>query len=355
MVREQQEQEKSDRLELGLHPEFERLPVEKIRLDLVPPRDKFTTRECLDDEGNPQPVEFYNNALTYPLPLESSVEIEDRFHLGPLRDKSHAVATRFFSAEKNIREYHSLYGVESTLVALARKLNLKDEEIMTLSSIGLLHDIGRVVMDKERVLGKFRGINGRQFTIVNSREHPQISARYLETENVFDDPAYTWGEQIPDDVRMNIKKIIFNAVLFHGDKELPPDYPGIEALKLLKDADKIENLYQMSHILKSGTFFDDKIAGSFVGRLTQDKTITPAVRQQFLNGELVDVSSMETRLDNLIGYLAWYRDFHHPESQQLAIDSGYAKNLFPFLRKHIDVKQIEQYQESFDSLTSKRL
>ena len=336
---------------LGINFESQEIKEIPVMIDLRPPDEKFKHEICFDSEGNPVEMPFFNNSITYPLPIEGQVELTDKHGLFPLRTKSLELANKYFSKTSSIREFHSVYGVESVLLLLASKRELTDGDKLILSSVGLLHDIGRVVIDQERVEGIYQGLDGRQFTILNSREHPNISAKYLMDEHVFDDPNFIWGQLLSETSKKRIMDAIFRAVLLHGDINLPSDYEGIDVLKMLKDADKIENLMQMAQVLKNDVFYDNKITSSFVSRLRQDKSITPAVMSQFERGELINVNNMNTRIDNLIGYLAWHGDFQFNESLQLARSTKFSELAVKFLKKIISGKESEKVAVIFDELT----
>jgi diguanylate cyclase (GGDEF)-like protein/PAS domain S-box-containing protein len=88
--------------------------------------------------------------------------------------------------EKSPREKNHSERVKKLSVKLAEELNLKQYEIDEIATLGLLHDIGKIIISRE-VLEKPTKLNEDEW--IEIKKHPSIGYRMLSTTSEFSDIA----------------------------------------------------------------------------------------------------------------------------------------------------------------------
>jgi putative nucleotidyltransferase with HDIG domain len=84
--------------------------------------------------------------------------------------------------EKSPREKNHSERVKSLSVKLAEELNLKQSEIDEIATLGLLHDIGKIIVSSE-VLEKPSKLEEDEW--IEIKKHPSIGYRMLSTTSEF--------------------------------------------------------------------------------------------------------------------------------------------------------------------------
>jgi diguanylate cyclase (GGDEF)-like protein len=88
--------------------------------------------------------------------------------------------------EKSPREKNHSERVKNLSLKLAEELNLKQHEIDEIATLGLLHDIGKIIISRE-VLEKPTKLNEDEW--IEIKKHPSIGYRMLSTTSEFSDIA----------------------------------------------------------------------------------------------------------------------------------------------------------------------
>lgn len=88
--------------------------------------------------------------------------------------------------EKNKREEAHSYRVSKLCESMGRAINLEDDEINELKTVGLLHDIGKIAIE-ENILNKNGKLTEEEWEQI--KRHPEIGYRILSTVNEMSDMA----------------------------------------------------------------------------------------------------------------------------------------------------------------------
>lgn len=88
--------------------------------------------------------------------------------------------------EKNKREEAHSYRVSKLCESMGRAINLEDDEINELKTVGLLHDIGKIAIE-ENILNKKEKLTDEEWEEI--KRHPEIGYRILSTVNEMSDMA----------------------------------------------------------------------------------------------------------------------------------------------------------------------
>lgn len=210
--------------------------------------------------------------------------------------------TNHFDLEnKNIARKvgHSLRVMEISN-QLATKLNFSQEEVQIATLIGLLHDIGRF---EQRT--KYN-----TFSDINSIDHGKLGVEILEENNYIrkfiEDSKY-------DEI---IKKAIRNHNQYGIEKGL--NLKEMQFCKLIKDADKIDILYEGTEIFWSDKQTKEEIE---MGEITQK------VMEQFQEKVLIQNEVKKTKLDHLIGMLSFVFDLNFKPSIQIVKEKQYINKI----------------------------
>lgn len=88
--------------------------------------------------------------------------------------------------EKNKREEAHSYRVSELCEIMGRAINLEDDEIKELKTVGLLHDIGKIAIE-ENILNKNGKLTDEEWEQI--KRHPEIGYRILSTVNEMSEMA----------------------------------------------------------------------------------------------------------------------------------------------------------------------
>ena len=191
--------------------------------------------------------------------------------------------------------------VKEASKAIAKSLNLSDEDIELAELIGLLHDIGRFEQIK------------RYNTFVDKKRinHGELGVKILFEEglirNFITDNSY-------DEI---IKKAIFN----HNRSEIEDGLNERELLhtKIVRDADTIDILY-LAVIEKPEVVYEsDNI---------EKETFTNELFNEFINNEILDYSKIKTHADIVITHFKYILNMNFKYSCQIINEKKYLEKLY---------------------------
>ena len=182
---------------------------------------------------------------------------------------------------------------------IARKKVLDKEQIELASLIGLLHDIGRF-----KQYTKYK-----TYTDHISIDHGDLGVEILFEENKIKD--YVTEEKY--------YKIIEEAIKNHNKYILETkNLTNQEKLfcELIKDADKIDILYEAAEIFWKGE--EERV---------QKSIITKEVEKNFLDKKLIENKIKETEADKIVGMISFIYDINFKESFEIIKERDYINKI----------------------------
>ena len=202
----------------------------------------------------------------------------------------------------DLEDYHIKYKynhsirVEKICEALAKSLNLNEEDTYIIKTIGLLHDIGR--FEQLKLTG---GYNDTEF------DHAAYGAMLLFKEGLIEkfdvDPKYY--------------DIIEFAILNHNRFKIDEvdDERKMMFARLIRDADKID-IFDAYTYLKSYNITNI------------DDDVTNEVAIQFKKRESINRKIRRTKADLLLSVIAFVFDINYKESLEIIYEQKYLDELF---------------------------
>jgi len=176
--------------------------------------------------------------------------------------------------------------VKNLIRDLAKKLGWSEEDILICEQIGFLHDIGRFQEWKEK--GSYVGL---EF------DHGDFGVKLLQENDLYKEFGITEEH----------KAIVFNAIYYHNKFEIPEENND-KYLKIIRDADKLENLMKLSN---DETFYN------YISKVFQGNVISDKVKESFNNEKSVNVKDVESLMDYYILILAFIFDINYDISIEI--------------------------------------
>ena len=211
--------------------------------------------------------------------------------------------------EINYKYYHS-YRVMDAMELLAQKLNLSKEDIQLAKVIGLLHDIGRFEQDK-----LYDNFKDGEF------DHGDYGVRVLKENNILDKTSINKVDY----------EVVYKAVDNHNQFKINDGLTERELFfaKLIRDADKLDILYALSHeeILK----------------LKQDdKEISKELESEFFNNKSCNIDNVVSLNDSLIIQFGYIYDINFKETLEIIYKEKYYDKMYERInRKEIFKKYLD--------------
>ncbi len=182
---------------------------------------------------------------------------------------------------------------------IARKKGLDKEQIELASLIGLLHDIGRF-----KQYTKYK-----TYTDHISIDHGDLGVEILFEENKIKD--YVTEEKyykIIEEAIKNHNKYILETKNFTNQEKL--------FCELIKDADKIDILYEAAEIFWKGE--EEQV---------QKSVITKEVEKNFLENKLIENKIKKTEADKIVGMISFIYDINFKESFEIIKERDYINKI----------------------------
>lgn len=180
------------------------------------------------------------------------------------------------------------YHVAELAKILGKRLELTEEEINLVKTIGLLHDIGRFVQYE-----KTKSYNDATTKI----DHGKVATDYLFKEEHIQDFA------IPEKYYSIVETAIYN----HNKLEIEEDLTEEELfyVHLTRDVDKID-IFRQEATIENKQLIEQ---------------ITPKVKEAFFEHHLINIKEVKTKSDEILVELAYVFDIHFQESYALLKDT----------------------------------
>lgn len=212
---------------------------------------------------------------------------------------------------------------------IAKKLNLKEEEVKLAELIGLLHDIGRFEQVKRY----------GTFIDKNSINHGELGIQILFEEgiirNFVEDRQY-------DEI---IKKAILNHNKGKKDLSFSNEREELHS-KIIRDADKTDIIYIFT--------FEEKQVVWEKADFSKEK-MTDEIYREFIEEKEIKYQERRTAVDLLVSHFCFIYDFNYNYGLQIIKQKNYMKKIYNRFKfedkktedrmKHI-YKKIEEYLES---------
>lgn len=206
---------------------------------------------------------------------------------------------------------------------IGKKILKKDKELKNKSNIFkeraelsfLLHDIGR-----------FFEITNE----LNSKPHGAYGADLLENNDNFNDKFVLIAVRHHDEANIILNEDIDYLKLSEEDKK-----QSIEILKILKDADKISNLY----------LFKNK--NTIYTRKDRRYGFSEEYFEGIKNKHLIDKKYKNTIFDSIAYYIIWFHELFYEGSKEFVIEHKLIDHLINMYQFFIE--KIEKIELNYDS------
>jgi len=183
---------------------------------------------------------------------------------------------------------------------LAVAVGLDPEEVSLAYLIGLVHDLGRFSQYTQY----------GTFVDRDSRNHADMGVELLFDQGLI--RTFVETDAYDD--------IIRSAVAGHNAFALPEDLdgPALVQSRILRDADKLDNLFSKQYESFEALFGVEKI---------DQESVSRDVLETFLARRPIHTEQVKSHLDNWLKYVAFYFDLSYNESRRLAAEKGYVDRL----------------------------
>ena len=217
-----------------------------------------------------------------------------------------------FNEDAIRRKYEHSYRVMENSDKIVYSLGLEEDDSFLACIIGLLHDIGRFKQWTEH----------KTFNDLESFDHAKYAGKLLFEENLI--KKFNLEENNYDLVRIAIE----NHNKFEIDKSIKDEHILLHS-KIVRDADKIDILYQLSNpkIIKIEEC-KDKISDNVI--------------KSFKEHKCVKNEDMKNKNDNIIGILSLVFDLNFDYSKKIIIEKEYLERMFEYLENK------DLFKEYFD-------
>lgn len=229
-----------------------------------------------------------------------------------------------YTNENNrIKKEHSLR-VRDHCVAIARSLQLPEEQRLIAETIGLFHDIGR--------FEQFRKY--RTFSDKNSVNHAEQGAAVIEKEKVL---AHLDAKE---------QAIIIKGIRFHNAKDIPADEdPDTRFfLKIVRDADKLDILELLAEFYNSA---DSGNNPALALDLPDIPGISEAVLHDLHAQQCVDLKHCRSVNDFKCLQSSWVFDLNFPYSLDHIKTRGHIQRILQTLPQNPEIQHIHSRIDYF--------
>ena len=214
---------------------------------------------------------------------------------------------------------HSIL-VSKEAKALAKNLELNEEDILLAEILGLFHDVGRFK----------QYVKYQTFSDSKSQNHAELGVDVLKEHQVFKD--------LSDENR----EIVYKSILNHSRAEIIPDTNEkvIFFSKLIRDADKLDiwRLITEYYMVKEQNGENKTLELE----LPDNDEISDAVLESIIKKEVVLKESIKTLNDFKLLQIAWLFDLNFNYSIQRLYAKKYLDKIFVALPENKKVNQIKQ-------------
>lgn len=206
------------------------------------------------------------------------------------------------------RKYYHSKRVSTISKKIAQHLSWPLKDVALATQIGLLHDIGRF---EEWTMYKYFN---------KYMDHGSYGAYLLnkeEYEKMFNIKAYD-------------KQEVLDAIYYHNKLKLPSSLKNNKFCKLIRDADKLDIIYQLSQ--------------REITMENNTNVISKEVFKEFNKGTTITNKYVKTYADKVLSILALVYDINYNYTLELLYDFNYINNIYENLENK------EFYKDYFDKI-----
>lgn len=206
------------------------------------------------------------------------------------------------------RKYYHSKRVSTISKKIAENLSWPLEDVKLATQIGLLHDIGR--FDEWTTYKCFN----------KNMDHGSYGAYLLNKEE----------NALRFNIKENEKQKLLDAIYYHNKLKLPASLKDNKFCKLIRDADKLDIIYQLSQreiVMKNNT-----------------NVISKEVFKEFNKGVTITNKYVKTYADKVLSILALVYDINYAYTFELLKDFNYINKIYDNLENK------EFYKDYFDKI-----
>lgn len=206
------------------------------------------------------------------------------------------------------RKYYHSKRVSTISKKIAENLSWPLEDVKLATQIGLLHDIGR--FDEWKIYKCFN----------KCMDHGSYGAYLLNKEE----------NTLKFNIKESDKQKLLDAIYYHNKLKLPSSLKNNKFCKLIRDADKLDIIYQLSQreiVIDNNTH-----------------VISKEVFKEFNKGVTITNKHIKTYADKVLSILALVYDINYNYTLELLYDFNYINNIYENLENK------EFYKDYFDKI-----
>jgi hypothetical protein len=207
------------------------------------------------------------------------------------------------------------------MLYLAKELGLDESQSRLAEAIALLHDVGR--------FSQF--VKYRTYNDARSTNHSLIAIDELCKANIL--PELDSRE----------REIIEKSILWHGERELPPDLDGdlLRYARMIRDADKVDIFYTVTNFYVDYAKNPDKVRLIEI-EVPDTPGYTQAIVEQILRRERIDYRELETMNDMKLLQLAWVYDINFVPMLKRIKQRKYVETILEYLPKDDQMARVRE-------------
>ena len=206
------------------------------------------------------------------------------------------------------RKYYHSKRVSTISKKIAENLSWPLEDVKLATQIGLLHDIGR--FDEWTTYKCFN----------KNMDHGSYGAYLLNKEE----------NALRFNIKESEKQKLLDAIYYHNKLKLPASLKDNKFCKLIRDADKLDIIYQLSQreiVMENNT-----------------NVISKEVFKEFNKGTTITNKYVKTYADKVLSILALVYDINYAYTFKLLKDFNYINKIYDSLENK------EFYKDYFDKI-----
>ena len=207
---------------------------------------------------------------------------------------------------------------------ISQALNLNGDQKIIAETVALLHDIGR-----------FEQFSRYKTFADNKSENHSLLAEKIIEEN-----------KLLDDVDINTKKIILDAIKNHNKKNISEndDENTLLFSKIIRDADKLDNF----RVILEHRQMEKKEKNSAITLdLPDGIVLTNEIYEKLINGETINYEDLKTSLDFKLIYLSWIYDINFQHSLIKIREKKYLEAIYDGLPHDTRIKELFNKIQNF--------
>ncbi|MDO4375884.1 MAG: HD domain-containing protein [bacterium] len=206
------------------------------------------------------------------------------------------------------RKYYHSKRVSTISKKIAQHLSWPLKDVALATQIGLLHDIGRFEeWTMYKCFSKYMDHGSYGAYLLNKEEY----------EKMFNIKAYD-------------KQEVLDAIYYHNKLKLPSSLKNNKFCKLIRDADKLDIIYQLSQ--------------REITMENNTNVISKEVFKEFNKGTTITNKYVKTYADKVLSVLALVYDINYNYTLELLYDFNYINNIYENLENK------EFYKDYFDKI-----